>query len=138
MRILLVAAALVWVGAYLITNSGRSAHEVTRFATIPDYPAKSPEDWFVSVKADLKAARIAASQGNTDVLEAVSRSAIAYRGQIPQWTRTPPSSHAYSACGDLVIAMADLAKYPASALSKALGLQDSCWDAIIFSPKKQR
>jgi hypothetical protein len=97
----------------------------------PTYLARAPEDWFVSVKYDLKTARIAIHKGQVDVLDAIARSAIVYRGQISQWTRTPPAYNAYSVCGDLVIAMADLNKRPRAALELAQGLEDKCRSAII-------
>lgn len=101
------------------------------YAAAPAYSAVSPEEWFVSVKADLKSARIAARQNNVVVLEAIAKSAISYRGQISAWTRVPSAANVYSVCGDLVIAMADLPTSTAAALKRASALEDACRDAII-------
>lgn len=100
--------------------------------TPPQSPvAKDPADWFAEVKADAKAARIAASQGKSDVLAALARSAIAYREQISAWSRTPAASNVYSVCGDLVIALAKVAEQPSAALARYSRLEDACRDAII-------
>lgn len=124
-RLTLVAAGLIGVATYSVATQRGSPPIVA-----PSVPAVAPEDWFVAVKADLKAARIALQTGNSTVVNAIARSALTYRAQISQWTRVPPAANVYSVCGDLVIALAEIKDQP-TALRSALALEDQCRDAII-------
>lgn len=129
-RIVLLAV-LGAIGAYAaLANRETPSYQPPASLVAPSFESLSPEDWFAAVKADLKTARIAARQNNAVVLGAVAKSATTYRGQISAWTRVPSAANVYSACGDLVIAMADFSASAEAALKRTAALEDACRDAI--------